>query len=954
MANKEDKLAPDADVGEKHYKQTFKTSKRLEKMEEAATEAPEENETSGDNEERDAAAAKSAGKGSVNIKQLEEQSVEGHWKTARLQKGSKVNARVGRRQIGLLRHGSAYAFLVGLIVMGIWFSAVFAPNIILVNIKEMFTNDLADATIALWTYDHKMLDYKLGKADCGNKDTIKCKLTTMSRDQVKAFEKAGFTVNGEKVTEDNLDDDDPSNDKEESRYKVTSIQFPHNGGTASSADQFDENANKSSAMKALTFSVFNPKSSFFMDARYKQRIKWRYDLTKTPTVSGDTEKAVDSSFNSSMEGGSGSGEDAEKMDDSGGGNYSLKGLAGDVGKNGLKSTSEKVAGLSYNYVDNQCAYFTQAKVTYNAMIKAKHVSVARFAMQYLKAADQIKAGLSDEMPANILSSKLAASSKGNFNGANATDYSMYKHIVFGDKAQNESIYRYNVSTYDAFGKLIVPWLTTVYITQQAVKGIAHISSGSLGAPGTDVNSGDSARKYCLEGQKDSNKATNKEPSDCPALVIAGTPVAMQAAVAGYAAASGGGPIACPHPPRGAWVMEPTSIPTVKTVMPYIKDSFADVAKDWASDSAKNFTADLQGKSAAEAIFAGTGEILGDMAMSRGMRPGTKQTMQEYLSQGTAIEQQLEEVGRYNARNRPFDLTDQYSFMGSVVRSFASTYSEKTPVLSTLGSIFSLIPTSVKQLDPSAQAFYHIQPRTFDSSRLGICNDTGYQAIGIEADILCNVRYSMSTTELNADPKTVLDYMLKSHSDFTQSSVSELQNRLNETDNGNDTKDKEDVRRQYNEMNDASGKAEIDEKTGAAIPHSEYEKFLTYCVNRENPWGTTSLATRYKELSDSDKEDRNKYVYNDIHVNGYKGDPNELSIDTSYMAVVEGASADQDWYTGKKCLEESEELHNFRAYTMMCSVDGSHSGAIDCTEKDDARHYFDGFYNNNDIIYTSYW
>lgn len=127
-----------------------------------------------------------------------------------------------------------------------------------------------------------------------------------------------------------------------------------------------------------------------------------------------------------------------------------------------------------------------------------------------------------------------------------------------------------------------------------------------------------------------------------------------------------------------------------------------------------------------------------------------------------------------------------------------------------------------------------------------------------------------------------------------------------------------------------------------------------------PWGRTGMAAQYEELPQDEKAERRKYVTESgkpIEY-GYSGDPYELAIadddKSAYMAVWEGAAADQDWYTGKKCLEESEMLKNFRAYTMMCSVDGSHAGSIDCTEDDRAGYYFDGYYHNNDILYTSWW
>jgi hypothetical protein len=587
------------------------------------------------------------------------------------------------------------------------------------------------------------------------------------------------------------------------------------------------------------------------------------------------------------------------------------------------------------------------------MKKAKSVTVARFAMQYLKAADQIKAGLAEEIPANILSSKLAWSDDGGYNGKNATDGSMYRNVVFNEPAKNESGWLYTLDTFDTPGALLPAWLLTVFLTAPAVKGIAHISDGDLSMPSAD--DGASARKYCLEGQKDSNKAGNK-PSDCPALTVSGTPPPMQPAVAPIAALSDR---ICPPPPRGVWMMYPTSKMTVETVMPYVANVFNGVVSAWANTNANNFTSNTKGRQASEALFAGTGEILGDMAMSRGMRPGDDKSMSEYLSAKADIDKEFEEVGRYNASKNQFDPMNQYSFMGTLVRSMGvMSYDLRTPFLSSIGSIFSLVPTALNQLGSrqSADAFYYLQPRKFDSSRLS-CNDREYTHIGIKADTLCNVRYSMSKTELNAKVSSVLDYMLKSHSDLTQKNVQELQQRQQETDHGADTQDQQDVGRQLQETQDASNKPEIDEKTGKPIPHSEYEKFMNYCVNRQEPWGRTGMAVRYKELPDDEKEKRFKdknHNLDPVNPKNDSGDPYELKADQAYMAVSEGASADQDWYTGKKCLEESEELNNFRAYTMLCSVDGSHSGGTDCTDKDSANVYFDGFYNNNDILYTSWW
>ena len=119
---------------------------------------------------------------------------------AKLAKPSKPAAKkvpLAKRLSRSIRHKSAFAFIVGLLLLGVGYSTIFAPNIIMVNMKELFTNDLADATVALYTYDKKMVANRIGKSDCGEPDSIKCKLSTMSRNEKKAFERAGFIINGQ-------------------------------------------------------------------------------------------------------------------------------------------------------------------------------------------------------------------------------------------------------------------------------------------------------------------------------------------------------------------------------------------------------------------------------------------------------------------------------------------------------------------------------------------------------------------------------------------------------------------------------------------------------------------------------------------------------------------------------------------------------------------------------------
>ena len=249
-----------------------------------------------------------------------ESTPDGEWKTNAKKKSKREESGKGvfgfaGKHAGAVRSGSAFGFITLIILFGLWYSSIFAPNIIMVNIKEMYTNDLADATIALDTYYKKLMNYKIGRPQCGEQESIKCKLSTMSRKQKQDFEKRGFTVVGTKVKEDNRDDGSPGNELPEERYQVMAIlppaytsiinelktqgiSLPANllsgnpetlaerlGNSASSfferqTNQFSDPtqympivtgdmlwlyAQISSANKAQVYGVFNPKSSFFMD-----------------------------------------------------------------------------------------------------------------------------------------------------------------------------------------------------------------------------------------------------------------------------------------------------------------------------------------------------------------------------------------------------------------------------------------------------------------------------------------------------------------------------------------------------------------------------------------------------------------------------------------------------------------------------------------------------------------
>lgn len=895
----------------------------------------------------------------------QEASPDTKWKASKSTKKSTPKKGIFRfagRHAGVVRTGSAFAFVVVLVIVGVGYSSVFAPNILLVNIKEMYTNDLADATIALDAYYKKLMNYKIGRPQCGEKDSIKCKLSTMSRAQKKSFEKNAFTVLGSKVDEDNRDDGQSGNDKDESRYQVATIIPPiQSPGVIATGDMMFLYSKLSDGNKALVYNVFNPKSGFFLDTRFKQVLKSRYNMTKSITVGGTTEKNVDKSFDSSVRNGGGIDLYGRPSTDNG---ISLGSLSSPVTAAQLLAFMAPMALQARSFGGLQCSWYSFGKAVTNDAKSAKAATVARFALQYLKQADAVKAGWAQEIPTNALSSKLAANSNGDFSGANATDSSMYKHIVYGNPPI-PSVFGllYYLDTFDIIAAFTPAW--SQIMASAAAQGAASHLPGQLLMPPANLAGGD--RDYCLEAEKQTNHDQIKTNLDeqCIPQTTANAPPGFQGAIThAEEVARQTCPIPHDHIVHDGAVSNDYSghgldwmIPTLETesviLSPYVAGLFSVNAIAWANIVSLLFNSQTKGVAASDAIFAGTGQVLGDMAMSRGMMPSNAVFMTEYLAQKDDVYKEYEDVARINARKNPFDVYNQFSFLGSIVHGLTLKTDSKAPLLSALTNSISLVGDGLKHLVPGAKAIYYLQPDPFNPLRMS-CPDPEYLAIQIMADVACNVRYSFSRLELAAQIDTVLDYMTKEHSDAYQDKIDELTQRVAEADTSLDG-EKPNVARMLAAVENVANKPFVDDKTGKAIAGSEYDKFLDYCVNRQDPWGRSAVHVDYKQLSDDEIQRRRSVKKDGIEAISPNdpGNPYSKIPVIGYPSIVEGAEADQDWYTGKKCVEQSEMLTNFRAYTMICSIDGTLAGSLDCSQPDNeyGASYLNPYFMSNDILYT---
>lgn len=1155
-------------------------------------------------------------------------------------KGRLQNIRSALSRPGKLKKGSAFAFILGFIVAGVWYTSILAPNILLVNLKEIYTNDLADSTTALDIYSQIMFTYKIGPLagqDCKreskpSEQPITCKLTTMSRTQMQAFENQGWVVFAERVYDDKKDDRDKSNDaKEESRFIVRALLPPRYketiqrvieagtgslddilkgrvgiqdfadslssslegnddlaGKTSSILDDASKNLGKllqipnssatpeqllneilslapitsgpqlwlysqlSTTTKQQVWGVFNPRSSFFHDARFRERIQSRYNMNKGDLVSGSDRCRVNSSFDAAINrADEGIDQFTGQVNPTNG--ISLSSLSGGVasiysglasvgcdvqsaitepletsallsrftqpdfgsqsfleGRLGTESTRASISGFdsykqanelssgigslfssatgqsadkiptivndvqkvinqiknlyvpkneselinklpfvldlqlagnllatnTYSYTELVCSWYTIGNMATNALVRAKASTAARFALQYLKAADAVKSGQSESTPTNVLSGKLAQDTwslslgdrVGYGGGRSATDSLIYSMIAHGSivpngvlpsgnlsdvanqlsslegvgsflnglvgaTADTTSRILYNLSSYESSLTMTPAWLQV----EIAAAGL----QGQTGAPGLLLRPplalGGADSEYCKSGETATNKISvkgvNSKTTPCLPAIEAMTPPGLQVALSEVAELARR---TCPPPNpeddnpqkiiNGEWrgpvqnVMLPSQKLMQVSMTPYVAAWFGINAMISASITQALYTSSATGLDANYAIFSGMGELLGDMAMSRGLVPSDPGSMLGYLALGELLSSRsgYDDIAKAKGRENPLDPYNKFSFVGSLLRSSMPRPNEGTPLLGTINNVFGLLESGARRaITPSsANAFYLSQPNLVTTEGLvqrqlayalrlssALCPlDFQVLAIGVFPDIMCNIRYSMPMTDIvdALNLRGVVDKMTQPNENMYKAQIDELNERIATAD-AVEPGNLVNLTAQRAVVETVSKQGFIDGKTGKAIPGSEYDKYLTYCVNRLDPWGRSAVGVRYQDLPDDEKERRqqNKDADGEAISNNAPGSPYQRIIGSfpPQMAVT-ATKSDREWYTGQKCgvLGLGEEMIKyFRIYTMLCSVDGTMSGIVDCTERDDSGNaYTNPFYLNNDILFTSWY
>jgi len=648
------------------------------------------------------------------------------------------------------------ALIIGLFFGGGFASfMLFSPGVAIVQFKEVLMGDLNDQVRAMDTLDGTLMRAKLGSIQsgvCNNVLSIRCKFSTMSKREVQRFRDAGIEI----------EPSEPNHNFE--RTKPTKLIFPDGTEITNPNELRNYLRNNPSALSIMR-KAFNPKFAGLY-SEVSRRVLAGFKTDRTQKVEGNTDEERDQSIDAATAGetagidANGYRTDAEgrhyvvndqgvsvypegtenipagsiidqgQFDSIVGDNLALfdrlENAASEAGKNAFGSLlGSGLRGASVlGAADTACTVYNTGRAIAAAAKVARALQLVQYFVVFANVADRIKAGVATPEEVEYVGDRLTAVDT----REEVVDESS---IWEGDSAEDaeavphENPY-YGANAFDSAGYHVAAYNEAPLLTSQDMQfliggGLTGTLSKVLDAIAERFNGRENIRDSCKVVQSWWARGIGLVAGVVSAIGSFGvsTMVSIGASVAiGFA-------------------------------MPFLEAMLADII------AGKVVSSDTQGVDTGNASFAGAGALFGALAGGHGMTPASSEELEEYMVATEQTNQDRIAAETYEAQKTPFDVYNQYSFLGSFVRKINPALVKSTASVSgALQNIPSLLGIAVSNIIPSASA-----QQTFNPERFQQCNDQGYEDLGIDADVFCNVRYALTPEQLAMEPDDVAVYMI---------------------------------------------------------------------------------------------------------------------------------------------------------------------------------------------------
>jgi len=661
---------------------------------------------------------------------------------------------------------------------GGFLSTLLAPSAAIIQLKEVFTQSLNDQLKAVDSRSASIMRAKFKSTTTGSCGVIKikCDFAKMSENQARAFEARDKRFKIELA------------DVSDGKGKIGKITFTDDGKPPveiTDAKQFSGLLNENQAFRSAWGSIYSVPFESVSDPKAREVIRDREKATKNVALTGENDEERQKKLNQVAT--TGETIDTKNIvkntDKNGNTTYTdengrtyTQAQYDEAVKSGDRISQITKAGGQNSIINNNLSRaFTADMVgenvctTYNFM---RHVSAMaklvkkqqaiRFALALvLTMADKIKAGDATEDEVNFAGnnimkaqpdkkvvddSKLSTASDGSIPlasdpeaGATGLDAPSYRMAAYGD-----------VPTLSSRAAKFTLTGGSVAVIDSITTNVARVVNGGNPDP-------KQVSKKCGYIQSPLVRV-----GALGLGIVAGVMTFGTWQIAGMAASVG-----------------------FSLAQPSLEAAAGDMA-------AGNAFTDLFGIDSVDATYVGTAGVTGDIGEGRGMLPVTGEEGIEYINGNKQVLNTYIQDQRYMARITPFDLSNRYSFFGSMLFSVTpALLKSRASTSSAMLQMASLIPTTFASIMQPAKAM------AAQNSYFNSCPDPMYKAMGIKAGPFCEVRHYMPANSLNLDPLENAQWMSDTGNIDPNSDIGSA------TDNGQDW---------------------------------NYVKYLAECANRTVGWG----------------------------------------------------------------------------------------------------------------------
>lgn len=652
--------------------------------------------------------------------------------------------------------------LIGLLLGGGGglFAALLSPGLALVQLKEALSQDLNDAVSAMderAQHIFRAQQKKQTRGLCTRTVTVRCNYRSMSESQIKKLAKQGITV----------ENDGERKKTPSGRYHVTSFKFIDSDGSPKSisADNFRQTYRDNPHFRGLMNRYYSPRWMSIRDT-VADGVKKKFKLSFNRSVNGKNKSEMKDQLDTKVREGvrdfggrsvivverdgqsvyvDADNPDGEPLRENG------KIIDANEAEKQMEELKKQTTGglrrtmsiglTGANMVTGGAeAYCMLSKTIQMASMAARNIQYAqymRYALVFLNSADASLLGaltpesaefLGDILTKKDMRDKVLSEESIDINLNSSSDTLTAVPVDNPHKGK------------DAFDATSVK--AAMYGGGEALD-MREASTSFSGGLGNTMRS-HLEKLRALSGVPENAIETTCNLVQNPIIQFAGLGISVAA-------------IALTGPGAGAGLARAAGASVALLVaMNMLQSKITDMI------TGKSIGADSYGVDAGNAIFAGSGALFGSMASTRGMRPlSTTDEIRENMRLAHQEQERYTEVARLKAADTPFDIHNQYSFLGSMAWSLAPIARQSSNTVASIAlSPIRFIANVPNWLAPSAQAAPLMSEKRFQQ-----CDDIIYSEKNLNmqdsVDMMCNLRFGMSEAQRNADPEKVAQWMIDS-------------------------------------------------------------------------------------------------------------------------------------------------------------------------------------------------